>query len=297
MIKESIYQCYSKAAENLPFNIINEQNENVLTRKVKELSESCIFSIGVQTLMGSLALKACGIAFGTSFPILLALVAAKSFISTLNCAKTAIKATLNSAKTVIQITAQKAASPFVRVATAINTIFQKLCASFMSFALSSYDLLKATYPSSFRKFNFHLPPSTVIESEGPIAEVQERVIEEKPIITENRARPRVPSCDSQFMIQEQDIKGGYLLRGLPLDSSKEEIAFLISALGNSIQSPPKPLLLKKGNAPWVFFLEYNLDRPLKESTSKRLATTPTTLKNIPSNLLLEGIPVSLRSKF
>lgn len=158
MIKEYICKSYYKVIENVFSNIIDEQNENVLTQKVKELSESYILSIGAQTFIGSLALKACGISFGTSFPILLALVVSKSFISTLNYAKTAIKATLNGAKTVIQITAQKAASPFMRVANVINTIFKKVCASFTSFALSSYLLMRNTYSSSFGKFDHPSKP-------------------------------------------------------------------------------------------------------------------------------------------
>lgn len=298
MVKKAICEGYNKITGKMFSN--NEQNENVLTQKVKELSESYILSIGAQTLIGSLALKACGISFGTSFPILLALVVAKSFISTLNCAKTAIKATLNGAKTVIQITAQKAASPFMRVANVINTIFKKVCTSFTSFALSSYLLMRDTYPSSFRKFD--RPP--VIESEEPIVEAQE-IIEEQPTIAENKApsKPRLLSCDSQFMIREKDIKEGYLLRGFPIDptASKEEIVsklhFFKSALGNRLQGSPMLLLLREGSAPWMFFLECDLDRPLKESTSKRLGTTPTTLSHIPNQLLLEGIPVSLRSKF
>lgn len=303
MIKEVIYQGCNKITEKVFSNIISEQNENVLTQKVKELSESYILSIGAQTLIGSLALKACGISFGTSFPILLALVVAKSFISTLNCAKTAIKATLNGAKTVIQITAQKAASPFMRAANVINTIFQKVCASFTSFALSSYHLMRNTYP--FRTFNGPLPITPpLVENEESIAEVLEQVtIEEQPTIAENKApsKPRLLSCDSQFMIREKDSKEGYLLRGFPIDPTapKEEIVsrlrFFKSALGNRPQSfPPMPMLFKD-NALWMFFLENDPDRPLKESTSKRTAAAA--LKDVPNELFLEGIPVSLRSKF
>ncbi|VHO02871.1 hypothetical protein [Candidatus Rhabdochlamydia sp. T3358] len=288
MIKEVIHDYYNKSAE-AGFNIINE---NALIQKVKEISENIIFSIGAQTFIGSLALKACGISFGTSFPILLALVVAKSFITTLNHVKTVIKATLNGAKTLIKITAQKAASPFMRIAEVINDIFKRVCASFMSFAISSYHLMKdITYSSNFREFNS--TPIVPHVNEEPI-ETQELTIEEEPSVAEDLAlsKPRLPLCDSQFIIKEKDTKEGLLLRGMP-ESLYQNLERQV--LEKHCQGSLMRLLLKDDNTPWVFFLEHSPDRPLKEPTPQRLGTSIKTLKNIPERFLFEGIPVALRS--
>ncbi|KAG6558900.1 hypothetical protein RHABOEDO_000940 [Candidatus Rhabdochlamydia oedothoracis] len=307
MIKEDVYQYYNNLREKVPFNVINEQNKNVLTQTVKELTESYIFSIGAQTISGSLALKACGISLGTSFPILLALVVAKSFISTLNYAKTAIKTTLNNAKTIVQITAQKAASPFMQVADVINAIFKRVCASFTSFAMSSYHLMRnSIYSFSFRKFDCPLPVAPrVIESKEPIVEIQEKTIEEKSNIAEDLApsKPELPYCDSRFIIQE-----GFFLRGIPaslfnklenflLENNRElELQSLKSAKQNLLKDPTKlqnftntlaNLFLKK--TPEFQLLKNALASLLSENTTELqyLENTPKNVHGTPMLLILK----------
>lgn len=293
MIKEVIHDYYNKYAE-AGFNIINE---NVLTQKIKEISENIIFSIGAQTFIGSLALKACGISFGRSFPILLALVVAKSFITTLNHVKTVIKATLNDAKTLIKITAQKAASPFMRIAEVINDLFKRVCASFMSFAISSYHLMKdITYSSNFREFNhcpspIDLPQEELLVIEDDTIETLESAKEEP----ENLApsKPILPYCDSLFLIKEKDTQEGFLLRGMPESLYQNLEQQVLEKHG---QSSPMHLLLKDDHIPWVFFLEDSKERPLKELTSQRLGPSIKALKDIPERFLFEGVPVYFLSK-
>ncbi|MDR2539081.1 MAG: hypothetical protein LBC45_00400 [Chlamydiales bacterium] len=289
MVGEILYQNYEKIKEHAFFHI-HEQNENGLTQKVKKLSENYILSIVTQALIGSLALKACGFSLGTSFPIALALLVTKSFIATWNYAKTAIKATLNDAKIAIQTTAQKAVSPFVRVANVVHTIFKRVFASFTSLALLSlHHLMRTTYPSHFRKVDcplpITLPAIETVENQELTPEISTK-IPFKP--------PRLSSCDSEFIIREEDSKESYLLRGLPIDFSAPKEEFLSFLREKHL--PGTPMTLLKKNAPWVFFLERSSDRSLKESTSKRLGTAVTDIKSIPHQLLLEGIPVNLRLK-
>lgn len=191
MIKDVVYQAPNKITENLLFNIIQEQHKNVLTQKVKELSENYIFCIGAQMFIGVLVLKTCGISVSATFPILLALVVAKSFLSTLNYVKTAIKTTLDVGRKVIQITTQKAVSSLTRVADIINAIFKRVCAS----AMCLYRLMRnSIYSSSFKQFNCPLPIVPLkIESQE---ENRELVIEASHI-TKDLAPLKPPFCDSQ----------------------------------------------------------------------------------------------------
>ncbi len=288
MIQNDTHNYYNKATESV-FNIINE---NVLTQKIKEISENIIFSIGAQTFIGSLALKACGISFGTSFPILLALVVAKSFITTLNHAKTVIKAILNSAKTVIKITAQKVASPFMRIAEIINDIFKRVCASFMSFALSSYHLMKDIISSSsFRKFNHYPSPNLSSKIKDDTIETPEPAKEEPKNLAPSK--PILPYCDSLFLIKEKDTQEGFLLRGMTESLYQNLEQQVLEKHG---QSSLMHLLLKDDNIPWVFFLEHSKERPLKELTSQRLGPSIKALKDIPERFLFEGVPVNFLSK-
>lgn len=156
-----------------------------------------------------------------------------------------------------------------------------------------------TYSSSFRGFIRYPSPIDlpVIEDDESI-ETRELVKEEAGNLAPSK--PRLPFCDSLFVIQKEDTKKGFLLRGIPINTtaSKEESAskllFLKSSIGNRLVGSPMHLLLNNTTR-GMFFLEYGEKRPLKNPTSERLVTTPTALKDISKALLLEGIPVALRS--
>ncbi|MEK7339768.1 MAG: hypothetical protein AABZ92_03535 [Verrucomicrobiota bacterium] len=128
MIKEVIHQSYNKITES---DFVNTINENVLTQKVKELSESYIFSIGSRTLFASLTLKAvCSVSLSTSFPICLALIA---FTSLMNFA-------VNSIKEAIKALVKKGREYLTRIAQVISDIFEAICTSINSFALQAIHL-------------------------------------------------------------------------------------------------------------------------------------------------------------
>jgi hypothetical protein len=286
----TINQCYDQITSNSFVKNIIENN--ALVTKIKSFSENHFIYYGSTILLTTATLCYFDMPFSTAFPIGMTLVITEIFLSTLDSAKAAITKTANYIKT----TTQNGWHSLMRVAEAVSHIFRRVYASFQSFVSSSIHLIKAML------FSFNAGKSQTgcfsLKSVNPIE--KEPSIVEKKTVSPRKKIP--PSCDSLFLIKEEDTKGGLLLRCVPgrlflENTPEEERRSLKDVLGGPLKGDPI-ILSFTDNTPGLFFLENDLERLPLENTSKRLfpKAISKSLKDIPENLFLEGIPVNFRSK-